>query len=97
MILALFATALTLGDGLFTPSTSVVSAVSGILVPAPHVSGIVVPLSIVILLVLFGLQQFGTTRISIIFSPIVLVYMLLLAVTGIVNSEPFPYQSEAIR
>ncbi|KAJ7600944.1 potassium transporter [Mycena floridula] len=90
LIWALFGTALTMSDGIFTPAVSVTSAVGGIAVAKPSVTENIVPVSIAIIAVLFVAQQFGTTRIAATFAPISFVWFLLLLGTGIYNTISFP-------
>jgi KUP system potassium uptake protein len=65
----LFATALTMADGILTPAVSVTSSVGGLAVVAPVVSSNVKPISIGFLLVLFAGQRFGTAKLSFLFAP----------------------------
>jgi hypothetical protein len=90
LLKALFGTALLCADGILTPATSVVSAVAGIAVATPKVSNNTVPISIAFLVVLFLFQRWGTRRISHFFSPVMLVWLLLLSGTGIVNILSYP-------
>jgi len=85
LIWCLFGTSLTMADGVFTPAVSVTSAVGGIAVAKPSVSSDIIPISIAFLVVLFLVQQFGTTRISFMFSPVALLWFFALASTGIYN------------
>ncbi|KAF8584646.1 potassium transporter [Ramaria rubella] len=86
----LFGTSLTLADGVFTPAVSLTSAVGGIAVAVPSVENKITGISIAFLAFLFAIQRFGTAKISYIFSPITLVWMILLAATGIVNITHYP-------
>ncbi|KAJ7145273.1 potassium transporter [Mycena filopes] len=86
----LFGTALTIADGVFTPAVSVTSAVGGIAVAKASVSAQIIPISIVILLVLFIAQRFGTARLAFMFAPISFMWFLLLASTGIYNITSHP-------
>ena len=52
--LGLFGAALLYGDGVITPAISVLSAVEGVKVQAPELGHVVLPLSLVILAVLFA-------------------------------------------
>ncbi|KAL7409758.1 potassium transporter [Mrakia frigida] len=90
MAWALFGTALIIADGVLTPAVSVVSAVAGIAVARPNVTDSTVPISIAFLVVLFLVQRWGTRRISWFFSPVMLVWFLLLAGTGISNILAYP-------
>ncbi|KAJ7700275.1 potassium transporter [Mycena metata] len=86
----LFGTALTIADGMFTPAVSVTSAVGGIAVAKASVSAQIIPISIVILLVLFIAQRFGTASLSFMFAPISFIWFLLLAGTGAYNITSHP-------
>lgn len=46
-------------------------------------------ISIAILVVLFGVQQFGTSKVGSAFSPIVTVWLLANAVIGVINIAKF--------
>ncbi|KAF7348337.1 hypothetical protein MSAN_01787700 [Mycena sanguinolenta] len=86
----LFGTALTMADGILTPAVSVTSAVGGIAVAKESVSSKITPISIVILLVLFIAQRFGTAGLAFLFAPISCIWFLLLAGTGISNITAHP-------
>ena len=78
------------GDTLITPAISVLSAVEGLKIAAPAVEHLVLPISAVILAILFAGQRFGTGRVGALFGPIMLVWFGLLAVLGLreVLTEP---------
>jgi KUP system potassium uptake protein len=78
-----FGAALFYGDSVITPAISVLSAVSGVNVAAPALSHAIVPTAAVILAVLFGVQRWGTGRIGALFGPVMLVWFLVLAATGL--------------
>jgi KUP system potassium uptake protein len=63
----------------------VLSAVEGLEVVQPELSGIVVPIAVVILIGVFALQRFGTNVIGRLFGPIMLLGFLVLAVTGVAS------------
>jgi len=83
--LGLFGAALLYGDGMITPAISVMSAVEGLNVVTPAFVRLVVPLSIVILFVLFMAQRFGTGRVGTAFGPIMAVWFLTIATLGTVE------------
>ena len=85
MLMALLGAALFFGDGVITPSISVLSAVEGLQVAAPALSHYVVPITVAILLGLFWLQRHGTARIGVLFGPIMVLWFLALAVIGVHN------------
>jgi len=81
--LGVFGTALLYGDGLITPAISVLSAVEGFEVATSAFEAWVVPVSIVILVVLFIVQKRGTERISRVFGPVMLLWFLVIALLGL--------------
>jgi len=74
--------ALFYGDSVVTPAISVLSAVEGLNVVAPELSNLVVPITLVILLALFGIQRYGTAVIGKFFGPIMLVWFLTIGIAG---------------
>ncbi|MGB6286116.1 MAG: KUP/HAK/KT family potassium transporter, partial [Xanthobacteraceae bacterium] len=59
----LFGAALIYGDGTITPAISVLSALEGMEQVAPSLQAYVLPVSVVVLFVLFALQPLGTGKI----------------------------------
>ncbi len=85
MLMALLGAALFFGDGVITPSISVLSAVEGLEVVAPHLEHWVVPLAVLVLLFLFWLQRHGTAKVGALFGPICVLWFSALAVIGVWN------------
>jgi KUP system potassium uptake protein len=83
VFLGLFGAALLYGDGIITPAISVLSAIEGLEVAAPALDPYVVPITIGVLVGLFAIQRHGTAGIGFIFGPIMLVWFLVLAGTGL--------------
>ena len=83
VLLVFFGSALLYGDGVITPSISVLSAVEGLKVAAPGAAHFIVPLSIGILAALFLIQSRGTGQVGAFFGPIMAFWFLTLAVMGI--------------
>lgn len=81
--LGLLGVALFYGDSVITPAISVLSAVEGLHVVAPHLNHWVVPLTLVILVTLFMLQRFGTGTIGKFFGPIMLLWFLAIGAAGL--------------
>ncbi|NOJ92249.1 potassium transporter Kup [Corallococcus coralloides] len=81
--LGLFGAALIYGDGVITPAISVMSAVEGLSVATPVFQPYVIPISLVILLLLFMVQRKGTAGIGSVFGPLMTVWFLVLAVLGV--------------
>ena len=82
-LLGIFGAALFYGDGVITPAISVLGAVEGLKVVAPHLSHWVVPISLLILLLLFTIQRGGTERVGRLFGPIMAVWFVTIALLGI--------------
>ncbi len=82
-ILGLFGAALLYGDGAITPAISVLSAVEGVQVAAPALGPFVVPITIVILVLLFSVQRRGTAGVGLVFGPITLVWFAVLIALGV--------------
>ncbi|MED6206180.1 Potassium transporter 5 [Stylosanthes scabra] len=76
-------TAMVIGDGILTPSISVLSAVSGISTSLGQ--GAVVGITIVILIGLFSYQRFGTDKVGFTFAPIIFVWFSFIAGIGLYN------------
>jgi KUP system potassium uptake protein len=85
MLMALLGAALFFGDGVITPSISVLSAVEGLEVVAPHLDHWVVPIAVLVLLGLFWLQRHGTAKVGALFGPICVLWFLSLATIGVWN------------
>jgi KUP system potassium uptake protein len=82
--LVLFGAALLYGDGIITPAISVLSAIEGLEQATPAFHHYTVPITCVILLVLFAIQSRGTAGIGKIFGPVMLAWFLTIATMGIV-------------
>jgi KUP system potassium uptake protein len=80
--LGLFGTALLYGDGIITPAISVLSAAEGIEVAAPAFKHYVLPLTVLVLFLLFLGQRYGTGRVGGVFGPIMLGWFALIGTLG---------------
>lgn len=83
LLVGIFGTCLFYGDGVITPAISVLSAVEGLEVISPTFKKGVIPITLVILFVLFFVQKRGTAGIGKFFGPITLVWFLSIAVLGV--------------
>ena len=81
--LGVFGTALLYGDGIITPSISVLAAVGGLEQVSTSFADWVVPIAIAILVVLFAVQHRGTGAVGRIFGPVMIVWFSTLALLGI--------------
>jgi len=90
VMIGLVGATLLYGDGAITPAISVLSAIEGIKVYAPHLEHAVVPLTVAILLVLFAIQHRGTAFIGRIFGPIMLIWFVAIGILGILGIAKAP-------
>ncbi len=81
-IVGILGAGLMLGDGMLTPAISVISALEGVNVFVPAISTWVLPLTCIVLVVLFFMQSVGTEKIGFIFGPIIFVWFLTIAILG---------------
>ena len=78
----IFGAAMFYGDGMITPAITVLGAVEGLEVIAPQLHPFIVPLSVVIMVVLFAIQKRGTASIGAIFGPVMCLWFVTLGVLG---------------
>ncbi len=83
LLVGLFGTALLYGDGVITPAISVLSAVEGLEVVAPHLESFVTPIAALIIIALFVIQRAGTAKVGAAFGPVMIVWFSTLAVLGV--------------
>ena len=83
LLIGIFGTCLFYGDGVITPAISVLSAVEGLEVVSPTFKKAVIPLTLVILFVLFWVQKRGTAGIGKAFGPIMVVWFVTIAALGV--------------
>lgn len=82
-LLAAAGAALLYGDGVITPAISVLSAVEGLNLATEAAAPYVVPITCVILLILFTAQRYGTAVIGKIFGPVMVIWFLTLGILGL--------------
>jgi KUP system potassium uptake protein len=83
LALGVIGTALFFGDALITPAISVLSAVEGLKLATPAIDPFVLPLTILILIVLFLVQKRGTAKLATYFGPVMLLWFLAIAAIGV--------------
>jgi KUP system potassium uptake protein len=81
--LALAGTAFFFCDALITPAISVLSAVEGLELLDPDFERAVIPVTIIVLALLFVIQKRGTARVGRLFGPVMILWFVALAVTGV--------------
>jgi KUP system potassium uptake protein len=85
MLVGMFGATLFFGDSVITPAVTVMGAVEGLEVVTPALKAYIVPLSVLILVVLFSAQRFGTGAFGKAFGPILVVWFGLLAIVGLLH------------
>ncbi len=84
------------GDGVITPAISVLSAVEGLEVSLPQAAEAVVPISIVVIVLLFAVQSRGTGQVGRMFGPIMVIWFAVLGVLGVLGIERNPSVLQAM-
>ncbi len=88
--MAVLGSGMVLGDGVITPSLSIMSAWEGLEVVTHRWSPYIPWLSVVTLIALFGIQRFGTHRVGAVFAPAMGMWFLTLAVMGAYSFSKHP-------
>ena len=83
VLLGICGAALLYGDGMITPAITVLGAIEGLTVATPIFNPYVVPISVLILVVVFSVQRYGTHRIGRLYGPIMIAWFVTLSVLGI--------------
>ncbi|MGO9786769.1 MAG: potassium transporter Kup [Stellaceae bacterium] len=71
------------GDGVITPAISVLSAVEGLKVATPMFDSYVIPITLVLLVVLFAMQRRGTALVGGLFGPVMVVWFAVISLLGL--------------
>src|SRR5471030_2543704 len=83
VLLGIISGALFYGDAVITPALSVLSAIEGIKLVTATFDPYVVPLTVLILFVLFAAQSRGTARVAAFFGPVMCVWFAVIAIAAI--------------
>jgi KUP system potassium uptake protein len=70
------------GDGVITPAISVLSAVEGMEEVAPTLKELVLPVSAVVIILLFAVQSRGTGSVGRMFGPVMAIWFLSIGILG---------------
>jgi KUP system potassium uptake protein len=90
VLLGIISGALFYGDAVITPALSVLSAIEGIKLVTAAFDPYVVPLTVVILLVLFAAQSRGTARVAAFFGPVMCIWFGIIAIAAIEPIMRYP-------
>jgi len=84
--IGVLAVSMVMADGVLTPAQSVLGAVQGLNVVKPDISkSTIVGVTCAILILLFVLQPLGISKLTVVFSPIVMIWLAFNAGFGIYN------------
>ncbi|KAJ6853758.1 potassium transporter 7 [Iris pallida] len=87
LLVVLFGACMVIGDGVLTPSISVLSSISGLQFHAGRLTNRdVVIISCIVLVGLFALQHRGTRRVAFLFAPVVIIWLLCIGIIGLYNT-----------
>ena len=88
--LGIFGAALFFGDSMITPAISVLSAVEGVKVVEPGLDELVVPLTAVIIVLLFAVQRRGTAAVGRLFGPVMIAWFVAIGACGVAGIVAHP-------
>ena len=88
--LGIFGASLFFGDSMITPAISVLSAVEGLKVVEPSLESLIVPITAVIIVVLFAFQRVGTAAVGRLFGPVMIIWFLAIGACGVVGIVEHP-------
>src|SRR5476651_627274 len=83
ILLGIISGALFYGDAIITPALSVLSAVEGLKIVTPAFDAYVVPITVLILIVLFTVQSRGTAKVAAFFGPLTVIWFIAIAAAGL--------------
>jgi KUP system potassium uptake protein len=81
--IGIFGASLFYGDAVLTPAISVLSAVEGLEVGTRAFKPYVVPIAVVVLVALFAFEASGTAAVGKLFGPVMLMWFIALALSGL--------------
>jgi KUP system potassium uptake protein len=96
LVLGVFGATLFYGDSVITPAISVLGALEGLEVLTPDFKPYVVPMAIGVLFFLFFAQRKGTQAVGKFFGPVIALWFVVLAVTGVVQIAQQPAVLQAL-
>ncbi len=85
MMLGILGACMFYADGMITPAISVLSAVEGLEVAAPILHPLILPITLIVLFVLFWAQSKGTALVGAFFGPIMLLWFGTLGTLGFIG------------
>jgi KUP system potassium uptake protein len=92
----IFGACLLYGDGMITPPITILGAIEGLTVAAPELANYVLPITVIILVILFAMQFTGTARIGSIFGPVMLCWFAAIGILGVRGLMMAPHALTAL-
>ncbi|GAA3001004.1 potassium transporter Kup [Actinokineospora diospyrosa] len=86
----IFGASLFFGDSMITPAISVLSAVEGLKVVDESFDSLVVPITAVIIVLLFLVQKRGTAAVGRVFGPVMIAWFTVVGVFGVIGIAGHP-------
>ncbi len=96
MLVGILGACMFYADGMITPAISVLSAVEGLEIATPALSHWVVPITLIVLFILFWSQRSGTGTMGALFGPVMLAWFGTLAAMGVWNILHDPNVLQAV-
>jgi KUP system potassium uptake protein len=90
MLLGILGACMFYADGMITPAISVLSAIEGFEVAAPVLHPMIIPVTLLVLFILFWAQSKGTALVGAFFGPIMLIWFATLTALGIHGIAQYP-------
>ena len=90
MLLGILGACMFYADGMITPAISILSAIEGLELSAPVLHPMIIPITLLVILILFWAQSKGTALVGAFFGPIMLVWFGSLAVLGLQSIIQYP-------
>jgi KUP system potassium uptake protein len=90
MVVLMIAAGMLFGDGVITPAISVLSAVEGLRIATPRFAPYVLSIAVGIMAGLFLIQRHGTTRVGVVFGPIVALWLVSIGALGAAQIAQHP-------
>lgn len=96
LLLGILGACMFYADGMITPAISVLSAIEGLELAAPILHPMIVPVTLLVLFVLFWAQSKGTALVGALFGPIMLVWFGTLGTLGLIEILKYPFILSAL-
>lgn len=90
IFLLIVAAGMLFGDGIITPAISVISSSEGLANETSALAPLIVPLTVIILTLLFLIQRKGTAKVGTFFAPAIIVWFVSISILGGIQIFKYP-------